>query len=1034
MRGLADQYRPLQEALERRYEIRREVGQGAHAIVFLAHDLRHDRPVALKVLRAEGPSEEDEIRFSREIKFLARLQHPNILPLHDSGHVLDMYYYVVPFVEGSSLRERLQREKRLDVDEAVRITRSIAEALEYAHRQGIIHRDIKPENILFSGSHPLLADFGVARAIDQDYLRTLTKPGLGGPGTPAYMSPEQLIADQAVDARTDVYSLGCVLYEMLAGVAPFAGKDGFVKRFTEMPAPLSTVRDDVPGELEQAILRAIAREPSGRFATAAEFAAAIVRQPRVDAPAEARPVLTRRTVAVPTAPLIGREREVAEIASLIARHRVITLVGPGGVGKTRLATQLAADHRNSFADGSAVIPMIAARTTDDLVANIGEELAVTFGGARDPKLQLCDALRDKHLLLVLDGFEHLTKAATFVAELVGRTDRITVLVTSRERLNIADEAALEVQGLGVREPSDGAVADPGTALFLDRAQRTNARFRPTDRDSRAIHRIVKGVGGLPLGIEIAASLVRLLDCEEIAAELERDIGGVATTRRDIPERHRSLGNVFEQSWTLLETEERSALARLSLLSGSFTREAGQAIADADLSVLGSLVDKSLVQRRQDGRFEMHDVVRQFAQLKLREQPQALAAAKESLESYFGQMLASIDADLYGANVYRAVEAIGKDLENIRAGWGYAIDSNNDAHVATYANTLFRFYMIRGRYSEGNLELAEAERRGKSDRLAALILVRRAVLAQYVGEPMARSLARRSIHILRSVAPDSIEMGIALRAMGFIASDGGRHRVAQRLLDRALVMLRGRANDTEIGWCFINLGINYVQAGRYTEGERAFNEAVEIFTRTGEPRDRLTAMINLSALRSEAGRGAEAMRLRIEAMEVARALGDGYLLAAALINLADSHIALREFSKARELLREAEEYFRTFGRPHGVCECEVYLAEIERIEGNYASAEARLRWAVNRAADVDALRTATRAAMELALLREAMGRPTAARALAMFALNHPASSAHTCRLARELRERTASIGVIDESLVDDKTPGGIVATINRLLEL
>src|SRR6478672_6743335 len=174
MSGLPDRYEPLQQALQRRYEIRREVGEGAHATVFLAQDLRHDRPVALKVLRSEARTDEQEIRFNREIRFLARLQHPNILPLHDSGHVLDMYYYVVPYVEGSSLRERLNREKRLDVDEAVRIARTVADALEYAHRQGVIHRDIKPENILLSGTHPLLADFGVARALDASQVRTLT--------------------------------------------------------------------------------------------------------------------------------------------------------------------------------------------------------------------------------------------------------------------------------------------------------------------------------------------------------------------------------------------------------------------------------------------------------------------------------------------------------------------------------------------------------------------------------------------------------------------------------------------------------------------------------------------------------------------------------------------------------------------------------------------------------------------------------------------------------------------------------------------
>jgi serine/threonine-protein kinase len=270
-----DSLLPLRVALRGRYEIQKEIGQGAFATVYLARDCRHERQVALKVLNADPSSDAGEIRFIREIRLLAGLQHPNILPLHDSGHVEALLYYVMPYVSGETLRAKMHRERLLSIDAAVSIAREAADALGCAHGQGIIHRDIKPENILLSGGHAIVADFGIARAIDIAGVRQLTRTGLGGPGTPAYMSPEQLLGDNPLDGRSDIYSLGCVLYEMLTGKPPFAGKEGFVKRFTE-PAPLpSATRKEVQPWLDEIVETALARNPTDRYETAAELVKAL---------------------------------------------------------------------------------------------------------------------------------------------------------------------------------------------------------------------------------------------------------------------------------------------------------------------------------------------------------------------------------------------------------------------------------------------------------------------------------------------------------------------------------------------------------------------------------------------------------------------------------------------------------------------------------------------------------------------------------------------------------------------------------------
>ena len=269
----------LTAAVEGRYRIDREIGQGGMATVYLAHDTKHDRQVAIKVLRPELAAAIGVDRFLAEIKTTAALHHPHILPLHDSCLDETCLYYVMPYVEGESLRERLQREKQLPLDEALRITREVADALQYAHGRGVIHRDIKPENILLEGGHALLADFGIARAVSAAVKENekLTQVGMAV-GTPAYMSPEQAAADPDVDGRSDLYSLASVLYEMLVGEPPFTGATHeaiLVQRFTQTPPHATTKRPSVPVYLDRALVKALARVPGERFPTVERFAAAL---------------------------------------------------------------------------------------------------------------------------------------------------------------------------------------------------------------------------------------------------------------------------------------------------------------------------------------------------------------------------------------------------------------------------------------------------------------------------------------------------------------------------------------------------------------------------------------------------------------------------------------------------------------------------------------------------------------------------------------------------------------------------------------
>jgi serine/threonine protein kinase/Flp pilus assembly protein TadD len=267
----------IQELLAPTYTVDRELGRGGMATVCLAQDTKHERVVAVKVLHRGLAESLGPERFLREIKVVARLSHPHILPLFDSGEVGGFLYYVMPYIEGESLRERLERENQLSVDEAIRHTTSIASALDYAHRQNVVHRDVKPENVMLFEGEAMVMDFGIAKSVMESGERSITQSGALF-GTPAYVSPEQAAGAGQVDGRADQYSLAVVLYEMLAGERPFSGVtevEAFSKRFNETPRPIRQLREGVPESVETALTKAMAPDPDARYASIAQFAQAL---------------------------------------------------------------------------------------------------------------------------------------------------------------------------------------------------------------------------------------------------------------------------------------------------------------------------------------------------------------------------------------------------------------------------------------------------------------------------------------------------------------------------------------------------------------------------------------------------------------------------------------------------------------------------------------------------------------------------------------------------------------------------------------
>jgi serine/threonine protein kinase/Tfp pilus assembly protein PilF len=370
-------------ALADRYRVIRELGHGGMATVYLADDLRHGREVAVKVLRPElgellGPD-----RFSREIRIAAALNHPHILPLHDSGEAGGRLFYVMPYVRGGSLRERLTAEGQLPLDEAVRLVRQAASALDHAHAHGLIHRDIKPENILLHEGEAMVTDFGIALAADTAPGERLTQTGLLV-GTPAYMSPEQAAGERALDARSDVYSLACVLYELLAGDAPHAANSArmlIARRLTEPAPSVRRARAAVPTALDQVLARALAPAPEGRFLTAAAFAEALTLQaPAVGRPAPSIAVLPFANMSADPENEFFADGITEDVIAQLSKIRSLRVIGRSSVMRFKSRAQ-------SLREIGAALEVTT--LLDGSVRRAGSRVRIVA--------QLIDAASDRHL-------------------------------------------------------------------------------------------------------------------------------------------------------------------------------------------------------------------------------------------------------------------------------------------------------------------------------------------------------------------------------------------------------------------------------------------------------------------------------------------------------------------------------------------------------------------------------------------------------------------------------------------------------------
>lgn len=634
---------------------------------------------------------------------------------------------------------------------------------------------------------------------------------------------------------------------------------------------------------------------------------------------------------LPATLFVGREAELAKLTSLMQDPtcRLVTLVGLAGIGKTRLALQAAHSQLDRFPHGVFFISLAPLTSHKMINATIANTIGLQLHGATGPREHLLNHLRDKRMLLVLDNFEHLIEGVGLLTAIMQAAPDIQFMVTSRERLNLQGEWAFDVEGLpypGRRQDSsrEEVATFAAVQLFLQGALRANSRFTLDEENRECVARICRLMEGLPLGIELAAAWVRVLSCQEIAGEIKRNLDFLKTSARDISERHRSMRAALDHSWNLLSGAEREALRRLSVFRGGFGREAAWEVAGASLEEMASLVDKSLVRRVGEDRYDLHELVRQYAAAHLQVDTEEYARTRDRNGNYYAALLEQWERQIRSPKQMEILAEIDSELSNIRLAWNWMVTHHQTANIQKSLRSLWHFHEIRARFWEGASLFGEG------------------VVALSSGAEAETEAAAQSTMVRAQIQAQQ----------GYFLAHLDRYDEAGDLLQQSLGLLRSVNDRAALAETLIYLAYVKCRLGALTEGSQFVQESLALNREMGNQLGIALGLIILSYIHLAQGAHEQAYQLSTESLTICRdVLGDPHGTADSLLGLSAAARHLRRYSEARQSAEEGLRISRALHDRWGVAQMLRQLGLISLHSGKLSHAEELFRESVSKAREV-----------------------------------------------------------------------------------